>query len=619
MDSNFVKDLLKMIEDNKELVKSNPKLNDSFMELLYKARDKYDDYNNGNDSEYNDEDDEYAGHGMSEYDNPDSGEDSTGSDWIAQEEAKRKKGRDDEQGLFDNPDDASDEDSETNDSEDDDYQDEYEPDTKDEEPSQSKPASKDEEEWGQGHGDEEAADEEESPKEVAGDDEEEWGQGHEDETDEEASEWDLDDDEDEESGPKKRKARDTFVDKMDKDELEDWQDFAHHHNSVTRQHDNQTSDSRVNPLKFTEGHTKAAHNKAYKNVREALLDYKATPEYKDMDSADQMMAARKFKKDFRKENPDHRKEAIASYQKAGEVKDKALDQFKSVKDAKIDHILSGASAPGQTMTDQEAAQNLGNVGDGGEAASSNARGTAAGSFAAANPAFIEQEKKTRGIKGVNEESEDLSNPMENPERELHRHESLTGKHYGKIDKLHSEYGGLVNKGVKVALSNMEAQGIDPSTVDRESLQNKAEAGLVHALKTFKKDRTARFSTHVMHTISSLIRADFQTKDEVPKEYRAKVKAFNEKNADPSLGGDSPDKPEQPSAPPVIQPKGTTNVDDFIAQGGTVTKAPAKESKPRSLDMVSSSVLSDYNPKMADTLKRTKAAVVRRKKGGGDAT
>jgi hypothetical protein len=583
MTYNHVKDLIKLIQDNKELVKSNPKLSDSLYEMLEKARDDYDDWNNRGYDDSNTDD--YGDLSTTDDPNRELGDDDGGSspaqDWLDDNDKERSGGSTVED-MLDNPEDLGDEEEE---------EEGYTPEPK------AKPQPKPEPEAPKEPMD--LGDDSDDPDFFAGHDDD-------DQYSDDNINWDdyLDDD--------KKEGKDSFVDKMDDNDLEDWQHFAHHWSNVGRQMTNQTADAKVNPLMFAEGHASAAHNKSYKNFREAYQDFKNTDEYKAMDDIEQAEATMQFKKDFREKNPNHRKDALAAHQKASEMRGKALEHYGNKKEAALDHLLSGGGVGSgeDAMSADEARAQFGTVNKDGTT-SSNTRSTVESSFASQNPEFLQSIKDKRGLKNVKESDEVL----ENPEQELYRHPSLSNEHSGKMDQLFSEYSKLIDINIKKGKNKLISKGIPENEIDESDLREQAMFGMVNAVKSFKKDRGTKFNTHATSHIQSLIESGAANKDPIHRGLRSELKSWRNKNIDPSTGKAIPsqDQSEDATEAPSPQPaSGATSVEDFKAQGGQVTQAPAQSSEPEPTpepeapkEPTSHTLTKD--PQILDRIKRVKAA------------
>jgi hypothetical protein len=480
---NKITDLVKLIKENKDLIKSNPELSDKLFGLLEKARDEYDDWNDA------DQDEQYAGLSIRDQGEMDESDDA--AKWLAEQEDKKPEAKPEPEG-------------------DDQYSDEN-------------------------------------------------------------MDWDNLINEAEKPSEGKGKGKSSFVDDMSDEDLQDWQHFAHHWSSAGRQMSNQSADASSNPINFAEGHREAAHNKSHKDFRAAYEEFKNSEDFQSKSKSEQRKATREFKKQFKADNPDHTKNAMSSYSDAHGMHSKAMDHYNTKKDAALDHILSGGvSGSEDTMSTKEAASHFGVTGDEGQ--QSGSRSTVESSFAQQNPEFIESIRQKRGIKGVQESDETL----DNPDKEIYRHPSLSGKHKDKMDQLFGQYGKLIEQNIKKGANKLKAKGIPENEIDESDLREHAMYGLINAVKTFKKDRGAGFNTHASSHIQSLIESKAANKDPIHRGLRSELKAWNEKKADPSAP-----KPEEPKteAPKPVEPTSHTltkdpQILDRIKRVKTMSKKPA---------------------------------------------
>jgi len=290
------------------------------------------------------------------------------------------------------------------------------------------------------------------------------------------------------------------------------------------------ADPSKNPVLAHQGELIEAREKVHGGRKSAYQQLINSDDYKNADPMQQMEMDDNFERDWKQKNPEHLKTALAEHHAADKKGRTAGAQHAATKDANIRNIIMGGSNPGETMSTEEALQNVGGV-KGEEGTTGRIAQDPAAAFAGSNPDFIKQyakqyEKKAKPVGEVDEYAEA-------PSRNIGKILGDAPAKDPKVEAFFSHYYPLIGMSKSKVLKKL---GLDSksSDIDHGALDEAGTHGLFQAINDYDPNHPSKasFATHAGNKIRGLMQTHLREQDKIPTEMRIAQKQYQKAKAPP---------------------------------------------------------------------------------------
>lgn len=286
------------------------------------------------------------------------------------------------------------------------------------------------------------------------------------------------------------------------------------------------ADPSKNPELARHGNIVEARNAAHADRNTAYRNLTASDDYKNADPVTQMEMEDNFEKDFAQQNPQHLSNAMQAHQQAHEKGKGNKDIHAANKDAQIRNIISGGGHGGEGYSLEEGMQHAGGQ-KGEEGTQATIKQDPATSFAMGNQDFINQYAKDYQSKGKKVGNiDDMSNYDEGSKRDISRILGSGPNKDPKFEKFFEHYHPLIAMSAHKTLNKL---GLDPKhpDIDMSMLHEAGMHGLIQAMNDYDHDNPSKasFSTHAGNKIRGLQMTAMRNQDSIPTEVRQAQKKF----------------------------------------------------------------------------------------------
>ena len=286
------------------------------------------------------------------------------------------------------------------------------------------------------------------------------------------------------------------------------------------------ADPSKNPELARHGNIIEARNAAHGDRKSAYQALTSSDAYKNADPIAQMEMDDNFEKEWSSKNPEHLKNAMIAHHEAHQKGKGHRDLHAAAKDAQIRNILSGGGHGGEGYSLEEGMQHAGGV-KGEEGTQATVKQDPASSFAMGNQDFIRQYAQDYGNKakkvGNIDEMQDYN---EGSKRDIGRILGEGPSKDPKFEQFFSHYYPLIGMNAKRTLSRL---GLDPNhpDIDMSMLHEAGMHGLIQAMNDYDHDNPgkASFATHAANKIRGLQMTAMKNQDQIPTEIRQAQKKF----------------------------------------------------------------------------------------------
>jgi hypothetical protein len=301
------------------------------------------------------------------------------------------------------------------------------------------------------------------------------------------------------------------------------------------------ADPSRNPELARHGNIIEARNQAHGDRTAAYRQFTGSPEYKNADPIAQMEMDDKFENDWKAKNPEHLKAAMQAHDEAHKKGEGHKDLHAARKDADIKNIIAGGGHGDAGYSLEEGMQHAGGTKD--EAGTqATIKQDPASSFAMGNQDFVKQYAKDYANKNKKVGSiDDMADYDEGSKRDISRILGEGPSKDPKFEQFFAHYHPLIGMNAHKTLNRL---GLDPKhpDIDMSMLHEAGMHGLIQAMNDYDHENPAKasFATHASNKIRGLQMTAMRNQDQIPTEVRQAQKKFA------AQGG----TPAQPAAPKV---------------------------------------------------------------------
>lgn len=304
------------------------------------------------------------------------------------------------------------------------------------------------------------------------------------------------------------------------------------------------ADPSKNPNLARHGDIIEARNQAHGDRNSAYRALTTSDAYKNADPIQQMEMDDNFEKEWSSKNPEHLKTALNAHHEAHAKGKGHRDVFDAAKDAQIRNILTGGGHGGEGYSLEEGMQHAGGV-KGEEGTQATVKQDPASSFAMGNQDFIREYAKQYANKGKKVGNiDEMGDYNEGSQRDISRILGEGPSKDPKFESFFSHYYPLIGMNARKTLSRL---GIDQNhpDVDMSMLHEAGMHGLIQAMNDYDHENPSKasFATHAANKIRGLQMTAMKNQDAIPTEVRQAQKKFASQGA-------MAQTPAAPAAPKV---------------------------------------------------------------------
>lgn len=286
------------------------------------------------------------------------------------------------------------------------------------------------------------------------------------------------------------------------------------------------ADPSKNPELARHGNIVEARNQAHNDRNSAYRQLTNSDEYKKADPIQQMEMDDKFENDWKSKNPEHLKTALQAHDEAHQKGKGNKDIHAANKDAAIRNIISGGGHGGEGYSLEEGMQHAGGT-KGEEGTQATIKQDPASSFAMGNQDFIKQYAKDYANKNKKVSNiDDMMQHDEGSKRDIARILGEGPNKDPKFEKFFSHYHPLIGMNAHKTLARL---GLDPKhpDIDMSMLHEAGMHGLIQAMNDYDHDNSSKasFATHAGNKIRGLQMTAMKNQDQIPTEVRQAQKKF----------------------------------------------------------------------------------------------
>lgn len=299
------------------------------------------------------------------------------------------------------------------------------------------------------------------------------------------------------------------------------------------------ADPTKNPELARHGNIIEARNASHADRKSAYNALTSSDAYKNADPIQQMEMDDNFEKEWSTKNPEHLKNALSAHSEAhqkgkdygGGVGIKGQGIFNAAKDAQIRNILSGGGHGGEGYSLEEGMQHAGGT-KGEEGTQATVKQDPASSFAMGNQDFIREYAKQYADKGKKVGNiDEMKDYDEGSKRDLNRILGEGPAKDPKFEEFFSHYYPLIGMNAHKTIHRL---GLDPKNpeIDHSMLHEAGMHGLIQAMNDYDHDNPgkASFATHAANKIRGLQMTAMKNQDAIPTEVRQAQKKFASQGA-----------------------------------------------------------------------------------------
>ncbi len=286
------------------------------------------------------------------------------------------------------------------------------------------------------------------------------------------------------------------------------------------------ADPSKNPVLHHQGQVIEAREKAHGGRKAEYQKLINSDDYKNADPMQQMEMDDGFERDWKKNNPEHMKNAFAEHHAADKKGKLAGAQHAAAKDADIRNIIMGGSNSGEGMSTEAALQNVGGV-KGEEGTTGRIMQDPAASFAHSNPDFIKQyaqdyEKKAKKVGDI----DDMQNYDDASRKDVARILGAAPAKDPRVEQFFAHYHPLIGMSASKVMKKL---GLDSKSgdMDMSMLHEAGMHGLMQSINDYDHNHPSKasFATHAGNKIRGLMQTALRDQDKIPTEMRRAQKSY----------------------------------------------------------------------------------------------